>query len=120
MQSCCNTAKFLAVRLGTVEDKYFPDDETSFDQLQGRIQSTIEFLQTVDEQAMDGAEDKPVLMEIRAMGNYKFSSGSSYAADFAMPYFYFHLSSAYCILRHLGVPLSAFDYVGADVFVKAG
>lgn len=51
------------------------------------------------------------------MGNFKFT-GQRYVSEFAIPNFHFHLSSAYCILRHQGVPLGALDYM-KDVFEKA-
>lgn len=51
------------------------------------------------------------------MGKFKFT-GQSYVSDFALPNFHFHMTTAYCILRHLGVNLSAFDYLGSGVFHK--
>ncbi len=101
-----------------MEKNVVPDDETTFDQLRERIMLTIQLLEAVDEQKFNDAATKPVLMET-SMGNFKFESGESYASDYAMPNFYFHLTSAYCILRHLGVPIGAFDYLGKDTFVKA-
>lgn len=118
VQSCCNTAKYLPARLGVIEDKYFEDNEKTFEEFHDRINKTIEFLESVDEGSMDGLDSKPVIMKTARMGSFKFESGQSYVADYAMPNFYFHLSSAYCILRYLGVPVSAFDYLGKETFVK--
>lgn len=67
---------------------------------------------------MAGLESKEVLMETKSMGNFKFKSGQDYASNYALANFHFHLTSAYCILRHKGVPVGALDYMN-DVFVKA-
>lgn len=56
-------------------------------------------------------------MEIAKVGNFRFESGQTYLSEYAIPNFHFHLTTAYCILRHLGVPLGAFDYLGG-VFHK--
>jgi len=91
------------------------DNETTFDQLQARITRTIEILQSVDPSSLDGKEDEEVIMET-GMGNFRFT-GQSYVSEFAIPNFHFHLSTAYCILRHLGVDIGAFDYM-KDIFHK--
>ncbi|KAF2147656.1 hypothetical protein K461DRAFT_298279 [Myriangium duriaei CBS 260.36] len=109
VQSCSNTAKFLAVRVGHMKNIVLEDDETTFAQLQSRVSRTIEILESLDPKCMDGMEEKEVLMETK-MGNFGFT-GQSYVSEYAIPNFYFHLCSAYCILRHLGVPLGAFDYL---------
>lgn len=102
-----------------MENKYFEDDKTTIAELQTRITTTSELLQSIDEHSMDGLENKPVIMKTTRMGTFRLESGQSYVADYAIPNFYFHLSSAYCILRHLGVPINAMDYLGKDTFVKA-
>jgi uncharacterized protein len=53
-----------------------------------------------------------VLMKTGKQGDFKFESGQVYLSEYAIPNFHFHLTTAYCILRHLGVPLGAFDYLG--------
>ncbi|GAM89527.1 hypothetical protein ANO11243_075660 [Dothideomycetidae sp. 11243] len=119
VQSCCNTIKFIVPRLKVGENVVFPDDETTFDQLQTRISKTVELLQAIDPHKFAGKDAEPVLMETARMGNFKFESGQEYVSMYALPNFHFHFSSAYCILRHLGVPIGAFDYLGKETFVKA-
>lgn len=102
-------------RLGGVAVPTDEDNETTFEQLQERITRTIELLESTDPKCMEGLETKDVIMETK-MGDYAFK-GQSYVSDFALPNFHFHLTTAYCIMRHLGVPLGAFDYL-KDVFVK--
>ncbi|KAL0941252.1 helix-turn-helix-domain containing protein type [Colletotrichum truncatum] len=119
VQSCCNTAKFIASRLADQENVFFEDDETTFPQLQSRVDRTVEILKAIPAEAMNGKEDAEVILPSK-MGNFRFT-GYSYIVLYACPNFHFHLSSAYCILRHLSVPLGAFDYLDSqrDLFVQA-
>lgn len=66
---------------------------------------------------MAGLEDKEVIMETGKMGNYRFETGQAYVSNYALANFHFHLTTAYCILRHKGVPVGALDYM-RDVFYK--
>ncbi|CAN8100011.1 unnamed protein product [Discula destructiva] len=116
VQCCCNTAKFIASRVGGAEDVFFADDEKTFDDLQGRIAKTIQLLSGIKPEALDGKEEQKIVMESK-MGDFAFT-GQSYISEFAIPNFHFHLSTAYCILRNRGVPLGALDYL-KDVFEKA-
>jgi len=113
-----NTAKFLAVRIGGLENTVLPDDETTFSQLQSRIERTIDLLSQLDEHALDGMEEKEVLVTAVG-GRFRMDNGMKYVSEYAMPNFHFHMASAYCILRHLGVPIGAGDYL-RDVFERLG
>ncbi|KXH51580.1 hypothetical protein CSAL01_03396 [Colletotrichum salicis] len=126
VQSISNTSQFLATRVFHAKDTYFPDDETTFSQLQSRVDATVAMLAALSpdtsspspsrEEEDDGRE---ILMETKSMGTFRFTA-YSYVIQYACPNFHFHLSSAYCILRHLGMPLTAFDYLDTqrDLFVK--
>ncbi|CCT66460.1 uncharacterized protein FFUJ_03492 [Fusarium fujikuroi IMI 58289] len=115
LQSCSNTAKFLASRLGAQNIPTFEDDEQTFEQLQARITRTIEVLEGVDPEVINGKENEEIIMESK-MGNFRFT-GQRYVSEYVIPNFHFHLTSAYCIMRTQGVPLGAFDYL-KDVFEK--
>ncbi|OLN87299.1 hypothetical protein CCHL11_03617 [Colletotrichum chlorophyti] len=119
VQSVSNTAKFIASRVAGVQDVYFPDTETTFAQLQSRVDDTVSVLRALDPSSMDTKESSEVLLPTKSMGTYIFT-GYSYIVLYANPNFHFHLASAYCILRHLGVPLGAFDYLDTqrDLFVR--
>lgn len=116
VQSCCNTAKFLATRVGGMENIVIEDNETTFDELQARITRTTEILNSLDPSCMDGKANAEVIVEYPTWGRFRFT-GQSYVSEFAIPNFHFHLTSAYCILRHRGVEIGAFDYLN-DVFHK--
>ena len=88
----------------------FPDDETTFEQLQERISKTLELLESADAQGFEGAEAREIVMKV-PVGTFKFETGQHYLSHFALPNFHFHMSTVYCIMRHLGVPLTMFDYL---------
>jgi len=110
-----NTAKFLAVRIGGLDNQVLADDETTFEQLQARIEKTIELLGKLDERALDGMEAKEVFVTAGTGGRFRIESGAKYVSEYALPNFHFHMATAYCILRHLGVPIGAFDYLKGAV-----
>jgi len=118
IQSMSNTAKFLAVRIGGAENIVLPDDETTFEQLQARITRSIDILSSLDKDSMNGWEDKEVLVTVANGSKFKIEDGVKYVNEYAVPNFHFHMSTAYCILRHLGVPIDAMDYL-KDAFQRA-
>ncbi|KAM0388395.1 hypothetical protein ACHAQC_009753 [Fusarium culmorum] len=112
---CEEKTKFLASRFGAPNIPTFEDNEETFEHLQERIAKTIEVLENVDPDVINGKEDVEIIMESK-VGNFRFT-GQRYISEYAIPNFHFHLTSAYCIMRTQGVPLGAFDYL-KDVFEK--
>lgn len=110
IQRISDTAKGLVVRVAKAEPVPMEDNETTFPELQARIAKTIEVLEKVDPQSLDGMEEGEVVMKFRA-GERKFT-GKEYVLSFAIPNFYFHLCMAYAILRKEGVPVGKTDYLG--------
>lgn len=113
VQCCSNTAKFLAVRIGGMENVVLEDNETTFEQLYARIERTVQILESLDPHCMDGAETKEIILET-SFGKFQFG-GQEYVTMFAIPFFHFHLSTAYCVIRKMGVEIGALDYM-KDVF----
>ncbi|KAL4725909.1 hypothetical protein ACLX1H_006583 [Fusarium chlamydosporum] len=72
VQSCSNTAKFVAARFGAQNIPIFEDNEETFEQLQDRITKTVEILESVDPDIINGKEDTEILMESK-MGNFRFT-----------------------------------------------
>lgn len=66
---------------------------------------------------MAGLEAKELIMDAGKMGSFRFETGQAYVSNYAMANFHFHLTTAYCILRHKGVPIGALDYM-KDVFYR--
>lgn len=110
VQRASDTAKATASRLSELAAPNFPDDETSFDELQQRIDKTIRFLEGIPADAIDGQEARRVKIMLR--GEEHTMNGRDYLTQFGLPNFMFHVVTAYGILRHNGVKLGKLDYLG--------
>jgi len=110
IQRVSDTAKGAAVRVGGAESVVMEDIETTFEDLQTRISRTIDFLNRVDKGAFEGKETAEVVMKLR--GEDRKFTGETYLLKFALPNFYFHVTTAYAILRHKGVPVGKMDFLG--------
>jgi hypothetical protein len=110
IQLVSDTAKGLAARLGGVENPSYADDEVTFAELHARLQKTIDFVKSVDAKGFEGSETREIVMKFpnRSM---EFT-GLSYLTGFAIPNLFFHVTTAYAILRHSGVPLGKNDFLG--------
>ncbi len=111
VQIACDAAKFCISRLSGVDAPSFPDTEKTIAELKERIAKTIEFIKSVPAEQINGTEDKPVSVPIRGMEPLQFT-GENYLKHNAMPNFYFHVTTAYALLRHNGVPLGKADFLG--------
>ncbi|YBV95291.1 DUF1993 domain-containing protein [Phyllobacteriaceae bacterium JZ32] len=110
IQRASDTAKFVPVRVGGVGNVAMEDNEASFDDLQARIAKTVAFLKAVPAKAMEGRDD--VVVELRTGQGSKSFAARDYVLGFAIPNFFFHVTTAYALLRHKGVPLGKMDYIG--------
>ena len=111
VQRASDTAKGCAARLAGIAVPRFEDTERSFDELHGRIARTVAFLRSVTPAEIDGSEQRPILLK-RGTEEDRFV-GLDYLFHFCLPSFYFHVSTAYAILRHKGVAIGKMDYLGA-------
>jgi hypothetical protein len=110
VQRASDTAKFAAQRLSGGQAPAFADDETSFQQLQERIANTVAYLESVDPALRDAGAGREIKLNWTADG--PTFSGQSYLLTFALPNFYFHITTAHDILRHRGVQVGKRDYLG--------
>ena len=110
VQIACDTAKGAAARLAGVEIPKHEDTEQTFEELKARISKTIDFIGSVRPGQIDGSEDKAVVLKLRGQ-EVKFN-GLQYLLGFAYPNFYFHVTTAYDILRHNGVEIGKRDFIG--------
>ena len=110
--TACDSAKFTAARLSQAEPPRYEDNEASFAELQGRIAKTIAFLETIPDAAFAAAETRELAVPLAPEGTAR--DGRTYLARFGLPNFYFHLATAYNILRHNGVPLGKRDFLWAN------
>lgn len=109
VQIASDAAKGVGARLSGAEVPSFPDTEVTFADLQARIAKTIGFLKTVQPEAMEGSESKTVTIKL-PKEELTFN-GLDYLQTFAMPNFYFHVTTTYAILRHKGVQLGKNDFL---------
>ena len=110
VQRATDTAKFAAVRIGGVENVRFADEEKTFADLQDRLARTRDFLESVPRAAIDAKEGTVLEANI---GRASITIGAvDYAQKFAVPNFYFHVTTAYDILRSRGVALGKMDFIG--------
>jgi hypothetical protein len=110
IQTASDVAKGCAARLGGIEAPSFADTESTFPELKARIAKTIDFLQSVKAAQIDGSEERNVTLKLR-VGELQFT-GQGYLLGFVLPNFFFHLTTAYNILRHNGVELGKQDFLG--------
>jgi hypothetical protein len=109
IQIACDAAKIGVARISGVEAPKFEDNETSFPELKARIQKTLDFLATVPADKLDGTEDKDVTFPTG--GGTRTMKAQAYLTTWALPNMFFHVTTAYAILRHNGVELGKRDYL---------
>ena len=110
IQSSTDRAKFTLMRLTGREGPSWPDDEKSFGELQARLKKAQDYLAAFGPGDLEGAEDRDVTVKIG--GKDVVLKGSVYLLERQLPHFWFHVTTAYDILRHNGVPLTKGDFVG--------
>ena len=110
VQLATDFAKSPAARLAGVEVPKIPDEETSLPELKARIARVADFLKTFKPEQFDGAAQRQIVIPMR--DRTLDLVGSEYLLGFAQPNFYFHYTTAYAILRHLGVEIGKRDFIG--------
>ena len=110
VQIATDHAKGASARLAGMEPPSFEDTEASFAELKARIDKAIAFLGTLKPAQVDGSEEREITLKMRSSTlTYK---GQPYLLHHALPNFFFHVTTAYGILRHCGVELGKKDYIG--------
>jgi hypothetical protein len=111
VQIAADMVKGFAARISGAEIPKYEDNEKTFEELRARIAKTIAFLKSVDAKKVDGSEQKHIAFKIGGM-DLSFN-GSSYLLGFVIPNFYFHITTAYAILRHNGLDIGKGDFLGS-------
>ena len=110
IQIACDAAKNGVARISGLEAPKFEDNEVSFADLKARIQNTLAWLATVPAAALDGTEDKSITFPV-GREKTRTMTGEAYLKHWMLPNFFFHVVTAYAILRHNGVELGKSDYL---------
>jgi len=110
IQIATDTASGGVARLAGQEPPVIEHNETTFSALVARVQQTIQYLNSIKPEQLDGTEEKTVTWQTRS--STKSMQGLPYLVSHILPNVYFHVTTAYNILRHNGVELGKMDYLG--------
>jgi hypothetical protein len=110
VQIACDTAKGVVARLAGVAIPAYEDNEKTLPELKARIAKTVAFIQTMTPAQIDGTEDKEIV--IKRGDKETHYKGMQFLLGHATPNFYFHVTTAYAILRHNGIEIGKRDYLG--------
>jgi uncharacterized protein len=112
VQIATDLAKNGAARLAGVEPPRYEDKETTIDQLKARLATTVAYLKTVDPKQIDAGAGRAITFPLGPT-NKGHMKGDDYLNHFVLPNVYFHLATAYAILRHCGAEIGKQDFLGA-------
>jgi len=110
IQIACDTAKGAAARLARVDVPKHEDTEATLNELKARVAKTLDFIKTIKPEQVQGAETREILLQF-PQSTLKFT-GITYLTNFALPNFFFHVTTAYALLRKNGVDLGKRDFLG--------
>ena len=111
VQIGCDFARATAARLAGLEPPAYEENEQSLAELVSRIDRSVDYLQSLKPQQIDGSEAREIVRPVR--GEPKKFTGINYLLQVALPNFFFHVTTAYAILRHNGIEIGKYDYIGA-------
>lgn len=109
IQIASDNAKGPVARLAGIDIPKYEDTETTIAEFKARIAKTVAFIESVKPAQLEGSEDRTIVLPI---GQNKLEfKGADYLTTFALPNFFFHVTTAYNILRHIGVEIGKRDYM---------
>jgi hypothetical protein len=110
VQIATDNAKGSVARLAGLEPPKYEDNEATFSELIARIRKTTDYLATFKPEQIDGSEDKTITLKFR--DSSRTFVGMPYLLNYVLPNIYFHIATAYGILRHNGVEIGKQDFLG--------
>jgi len=112
VQIACDFAKSVPARLADVEVPSYEDNEKSFADLHARIAKTLKFVDGIDAAKFAGSEGRGIVLRPGTPRERKFDGGVAYLYSYGIPQFFFHVTTAYALLRHNGVEIGKKDFMG--------
>lgn len=112
LQIACDFATGVSARLAGDEVPAYDDNEQGLAQLKSRLERTVAYLDTLDATRFDGSEEREILTRPGTPKERRFR-GQDYLLSYGLPQFFFHVTTAYALLRHNGVEIGKRDYMGA-------
>ena len=111
IQLASDFAKNSVARLAGIEAPKYEDNEQTLEELKARVAKTIDWLQGIQAAQLEGAENRHIVIPLRT--RTLEMDGLPFLQKWALPNFYFHLTTAYALLRHVGVEIGKQDYLGS-------
>lgn len=111
VQIACDFARGVSARLAGVEVPSSPDTEKTFAELQGLIEKTLSFIGGLSPSQFANSESREIVTRPGTPKEKRFN-GQAYLLSYGLPQFFFHVTTAYALLRHNGVELGKGDYMG--------
>lgn len=111
VQIASDAAKGCVARLVGIEVPRWADEEASLDDLRARVRRTIEYVQAIPAELFEGADSREIVVPLRNRDPLRYS-GEDFLRQWALPNFFFHVTTTYALLRHAGVELGKADYLG--------
>lgn len=112
VQIAADFARGVSARLAGAEVPAYEEGEKTFADLQALIGKTLAFLDGLDAARFDGSETREIVLRPGTPKEKKLS-GQAYLLNYGLPQFFFHVTTAYAILRHSGIEIGKKDYMGA-------
>ena len=112
VQVACDFAKGTMARVSGKENPKFEDNEKTVEELQTRVAKTVEFVKSFAPSDLDGQEERIITIKVR--DNEMSFPAQTYLANYAMPNFFFHVTTAYAIARKNGVPIGKGNFMGRE------
>lgn len=109
VQLACDFAKGTSARLAGVPNPSHPDEEKTFDELQERVRKTVDFLRGLNKEQFADAAARSITF--KAGGKEITVTGAQYLSNVGLPNFYFHVTTAYGLLRHNGIEIGKADFL---------
>ena len=111
VQIAADFAKGVTARLAGIDVPVYEDNEVSFKELQTRIAKTVSFISSVTPTKIEGSEERDIITQAGTPKEKKFT-GQPYLLHYGLPQFFFHVTTAYDILRNSGIAIGKRDYMG--------
>ena len=111
VQIACDFAKSVSARLAQAEVPAWEDNEATFEDLQARIARTQAFIAGLDAANFEGAESRDIVLR-PGTPKEKHLTGQAYLLNYGLPQFFFHVTTAYALLRHAGIEIGKRDFMG--------
>jgi len=112
VQIACDFARGIPARLAGVDVPAHDGNETSFTDLDALLDMTLAFIGALDAASFEGSEGREIVLRPGTPKERKLG-GQAYLSAYGLPQFFFHVTTAYAILRHNGVAIGKKDYMGA-------